>query len=354
MGTHQKKQQLPSWRMIQVIILLCCVSAVSTICLHWSGTPLNQAWREGILSIASSLPFILTISVIQRYNHSNEVFGLPTISTTVLFTFFSLLIFQSLAPSMVDYSIEYTRYLRSSLLPRAAINLLFFLLITALFWIDKEHAQVERLKRFAIDKERESNQLQLNSIQQKFKPHFLFNSLNSISALSITNPEESRKMIVLLSDFMRKAVKEDQNELISIQEEIEHIQRYTEIEKIRFGDRLTINYNIDVTANNALVPALILQPVIENAIKYGLYGQLDEVTITIKILVIENALHITVENPFDDESQRSSIGTGYGLRSIEQKLLLIYKRGNLLTTADNDGIYSTHLIIPQYEKSTNH
>ncbi len=334
--------------MIYVIVLLLLLSSIAVICLEvFSSYNYYQATWEGIIIVASVLPFILVISVIQRYSHANRVFGLPNFSTVILFSFLSLLLFYIVAPSVFENSSIYITYIWFTILPRTAITFLFFLIVTALFWIDRERIMVQRIQQFAVEKERESNQLELNSIQQQFKPHFLFNSLNSISALSIINPEEARKMIVLLSEFMRKAVKEGNSELISIEEEILHIQRYTEIEKIRFGDRLTIDYDIDYDTRNTKVPELILQPIIENAIKYGLYGQFGNVTITIQLSMVSGALQIVVENPFDEESQQSSQGTGYGLRSIEKKLLLLYRRGNLLSTSDENGTYKTQLIIPQ-------
>jgi LytS/YehU family sensor histidine kinase len=187
----------------------------------------------------------------------------------------------------------------------------------------------------------------MNSIQQQLKPHFLFNSLNSINALTITDPEEAQKMVQLLSEFMRGSIQEHQNELVTLQEEIHHLQLYTNIERVRFGDRLKVEYDIPKTSLEHKLPFLILQPIIENAIKYGLYGNTEEVTITIEVEVIENTLKVIVTNPFDAITQQTNKGTGFGIRSIERKLLLMYQRSNLLKTQTKNSIFTATLQIPQ-------
>ncbi|MCH2223987.1 MAG: histidine kinase [Crocinitomicaceae bacterium] len=215
------------------------------------------------------------------------------------------------------------------------------------FWINQQKKREERIQHFAIEKEREAIRIELNSIQQQFKPHFLFNSLNSIGALCISNPKEARKMIQLLSDFMRKAVRENENDMIQLADEIEHMQRYTEIEKIRFGHRLSVIYKINEDCFEELLPSFILQPIIENAIKYGLYGSIDDIQIKVTINKTPDNLFIVISNPFDLDSSQESGGTGYGLQSIRKKLLLIYKQSNLLSTRQENNIFITELTIPK-------
>ena len=111
-------------------------------------------------------------------------------------------------------------------------------------WIEEQIIRETRLTQFAVDKERESVKIELKNLQQQFKPHFLFNSLNSINALTVSNPSEARNMVQLLSDFMRGSVRENQGEFTTLKQEIQHIQLYSEIEKVRFGDRLSIQFEI--------------------------------------------------------------------------------------------------------------
>lgn len=289
--------------------------------------------------------FLIVITVIQRYFHTNKVFGLPNLSSTVLFSILSLVIIYLVTRYLSDSEV-YSNFVQSTGIVRGVIILLCFLLITAVLWIDQEHLHVKRIQSYIVDKEREAVKIELNSLQQKFKPHFLFNSLNSISALTVSDPQKAREMVHLLSDFMRRAVQEDDQELIPLSEEIDHLNRYVAIEQIRFGDRLSVTINIDDGALEKKVPSLILQPIIENAIKYGLYGSLDQVEISISIKDLHDKIEVTVKNPFDEDAQRASSGTGYGLTSIRKKIYLIYGQQQRLNTSSENGQFTTHLTIP--------
>ena len=184
-------------------------------------------------------------------------------------------------------------------------------------------------------------------IRQQLQPHFLFNSLNSISALTGSKPEEARKMIQQLSDFLRGTLRKDDQQLSSLEEELKHLQLYLDIEKVRFGHRL--NVIIDSTQKDALwqMPALLLQPIVENAIKFGLYDTLGETTITIKTNTEGHYLLIAVSNPYDVTNAKPTRGTGYGLSSVERRLYLLYGRNDLLTTKMESGLFITSIKIPQ-------
>lgn len=340
-----QKQSIFNYRMIQLIILLFAVSLLPVVFLTQAEAHTSSIVIDACVQLGTLITFLLIITVIQRYFHTNKVFGLPNLSSTVLFSGLSLLIIYSLTRYLSSEQ-YYSDFVGSTILFRGIIILLSFLLITAVLWIDQEHLHVQRIQEYAVKKEREAIRIELNSLQQKFKPHFLFNSLNSISALTVSDPKKAREMVHLLSDFMRKAVQEDDQELILLSDEIDHLKRYVAIEQIRFGDRLNVTLDIQESALEKKVPSLILQPIIENAIKYGLYGSLDEVEISITIKEVKNAIDVVVKNPFDQDAQRASSGTGYGLTSIRKKIFLIYGQQQLLETSAEDGQFTTHLTIP--------
>lgn len=342
MSVH--KQNIFNYRMIQLIILLFAVSALP-IAFLYEDASVKSLIIDVSVQFGTLITFLLIITNIQRYFHTNKVFGLPNLSSTVIFSGLSLLIIYSLTRYLADEP-AYSHFVQMSILLRGTLILLCFLLITAVLWIDQERQHVQRIQAFAIDKEREAIKIELNSLQQKFKPHFLFNSLNSISALTIADPKKAREMIQLLSDFMRRAVQEDDQELIFLSDELEHLNRYVAIEQIRFGDRLKVSFDVQESALGKKVPAMILQPIIENAIKYGLYGSLDEVEISISIKDLEHKIEVVVKNPFDQDAQRASSGTGYGLTSIRKKIYLIYGQQQQLKTTSKDGQFTTHLTIP--------
>lgn len=339
-----QKPTIFNYRMMQLIILLFAVSALP-IAFLYDQVSVKSLTIDVLAQFGTIVAFLLIITNIQRYFHTNKVFGLPNLSSTVLFSGLSLLIIYSVTRYLSDEP-AYSHYVRVTILIRGVIILLCFLLITAVLWIDQERFHVERIQAYAIDKEREAIKIELNSLQQKFKPHFLFNSLNSISALTISDPKKAREMIHLLSDFMRRAVQEDDQELILLRDEMDHLNRYVAIEQIRFGDRLNVTLDVEESALEKKVPSLILQPIIENAIKYGLYGSLDDVEISISIKDFDNKIEVIVKNPFDQDAQRASAGTGYGLTSIRKKIYLIYGQQQQLKTTSEDGRFTTHLTIP--------
>jgi two-component system LytT family sensor kinase len=187
----------------------------------------------------------------------------------------------------------------------------------------------------------------LSKLRQQLQPHFLFNSLNSISALVGTKPEEARKMIQELSDFLRGTIKKDDQQYVKLEEELKHLHLYLAIEKVRFGHRLKTEIKQEEQTNKMLLPPLLLQPLVENAIKFGLYDTIGEITIRLEAKVIDNHLCIRIENPFDPETSQPQPGTGFGLNSVQRRLYLLYGRNDLLSTQQNSTIFLTDLKIPQ-------
>ena len=119
-----------------------------------------------------------------------------------------------------------------------------------------------------------------------------------------------------------------------------------DIEKVRFGYRLTTQFTIEKEAEHLQLPVLIIQPVVENAIKFRLYDTTEEIVISILAKREENMLLLQVRNPFDPEKTLPG-GTGFGLSSIQRRLFLLFGRNDLLTTAVNENIFTTALKIPQ-------
>lgn len=201
-----------------------------------------------------------------------------------------------------------------------------------------------RLKNEAEKLHREA---ELFRIRQQLQPHFLFNSLNSISALIRSQPDEARKMIQKLSDFLRGTLKREDDKQVELHEEIRQLQLYLEIEKYRFGTRLEIALNQEAGVENTSLPPLLLQPIMENAIKFGLYGTTEQVNIQADFRMEPGFLIICIRNPFDPDSAPSEKGTGFGLRSVQRRLQLIYSRHDLLRTETLKNEFVTTVQIPQ-------
>lgn len=217
--------------------------------------------------------------------------------------------------------------------------------IMSMLWYDLEEKKLEASRK--SDAEKLARDAELYKLRQQLQPHFLFNSLNSISALAGKEPEQARKMIQQLSDFLRGALKKEDYQLTSLSDELQHLQLYLDMEKMRFGHRLSTEITHDEESLAFLIPPMLLQPIVENAIKFGLYDTTDNITIHISAKTIEKYLEITVRNPFDPETASPKHGTGFGLSSVQRRLYLLFARSDLLQTSVNDHIFSTIVKIPR-------
>ncbi len=292
---------------------------------------------------------VLILKQIQNNYHSSHPITLANMAILKVFSFIFVI---GLIKTAHFYYVDdeaYFHFLTQNAIARDAIAFLLLLLTLYHFWLHKNQIIQEKILRQKLEIERQLNQAELANIEQQLQPHFLFNSLNSISALTITQPEEARRMVHLLSDFLRGTLRKDQEEEVDLKEELQHINLYLEIEKVRFGHRLNTDIQLDVLCESSKIPALILQPIIENCIKYGLYGQTDDLVIQIEGTCKNHYLHLSISNPFDPESIHITKGTGFGLNSIGRKLQLLYGQNDLIKTERINGIFTVRLKIPQKE-----
>lgn len=238
-------------------------------------------------------------------------------------------------------------FLEASMPLRFLMSFLLLAFITLFNWLTSSLQEQKERERRSLEAEQLAKDAELAKLRQQLQPHFLFNSLNSISALAGSKPQEARRMIQQLSDFLRGTLRKDEQSTVPLQEELEHLRLYLEIEKVRFGHRLNIEIDASAESLPALLPPLLLQPIVENAIKFGLYDTVG--AITIRIHTTSEAGHLTVEvrNPFDKETQLASKGTGFGLSSVQRRLFLLYGRNDLLSTSKEDTDFITRLKIPQ-------
>jgi sensor histidine kinase YesM len=248
---------------------------------------------------------------------------------------------------LIEKNPVYEKFMNESVPVRFLFSLLVIAFMTLMTWLwayMKEQRDMEARK---TDAENLSKEAELARLRQQLQPHFLFNSLNSVNALIGVDPAEARKMIQQLSDFMRMTLKKDDN-LVPFSEELQHLQLYLGIEKVRFGHRLEIIINAEEDCMKLLLPPLLLQPIAENAIKFGLYNTTGNVQIKLEAKNKNGFLEITTENPFDDSSHSlAQKGTGFGLASVQRRLYLLFGRNDLLKTSEQQNIFQTNILIPQ-------
>jgi hypothetical protein len=188
---------------------------------------------------------------------------------------------------------------------------------------------------------------ELNLLKSQINPHFLFNSLNSVHAMIIKNPAQAQKMLVALSDYLHYAVLSTNRTYATLQEEMENIARYLAIEKLRFGDKLVYEAHIDPDCLRLEIPAMLLQPLFENAIKHGVYESLEAVHITTAINSSARMLHIVISNNYDPENPTKKKGSGTGLQNIKERLNLAYGTAAGMETKAENGTFMVVLHIPR-------
>jgi two-component system LytT family sensor kinase len=216
--------------------------------------------------------------------------------------------------------------------------------ILSVLWYSSEEDRENRQRR--NDAERLAKEAELFKLRQQLAPHFLFNSLNSISALIGSRPEQARKMIQQLSDFLRGNLRKEDQQWVPLTEELQYLELYLEIEKVRFGHRLSTELDYAPECLEYRLPSMLLQPIVENAIKFGLYDTTESVTISIRARLADNYIRIEVINPFDPETSRPKKGTGFGLTSIQRRLYLLFARPDLLETRVEENLFITTVRIP--------
>ena len=239
-------------------------------------------------------------------------------------------------------------------LPNFPVHLFFlFFALCILFyewWFLKNDYRNQQNTQRLLALQEDLKNAEIKNIQQNIQPHFLFNSLNSISALTLSSPEEAQKMVVKLSDFLRHSVVKNQKMFVSLREELDQIERYLAIEQIRFSHRLNFTLEYDSANDSIRIPAMILQPLIENAIKFGLYGQTGEAIISLTCTVDSKYVKFVLKNPVENEKVGKK-GTGFGLTSLRKKLYWLYAENQLLTTKSEGNVFITQLKIPKQDES---
>ncbi|MFK7978503.1 MAG: sensor histidine kinase, partial [Saprospiraceae bacterium] len=205
-----------------------------------------------------------------------------------------------------------------------------------------KHLRNQGEKLIETQKASLSSQSELDALQAKINPHFLYNSLNSIASLAQTNPVKTEEMALALSDFYKHSTNRQEEYISTLELEIKQLETYLAIEKIRFGDRLQYQLDIEKDALKTSIPRFLLQPVVENAIKYGFNKTSDKIEIKIQGNLENDQLHLRIIDsgtPFSGQ-----MNTGYGLRSIKKKLKLLYPNAHEIHFL-NKPVKQVHIIL---------
>ncbi len=329
------------WSMLQVKIL------------QDFGIATSRAIADAIISnVLLHAVCLLVINNMRYYLPKKEKYWYTLIISIALSSLWLLLMRVSLW-ALFKNDEAYMQFLSQSAFIRYAIAFLMIgcCTVLSLLWYSQQNQQAQNQRK--QDMERLAREAELNKLRQQLQPHFLFNSLNSISALTGSQPEKARHMIQQLSDFLRGTIKKDDEQYTTFAEELQYLQLYLDIEKVRFGYRLQTNINCEDEAMQMQLPTMLLQPLVENAIKFGLYDTIGEVIIFITAKKNNDMLQVIVQNPFDETTAAPMKGTGFGLASISRRLFLLFGRQDLLQIKKEAQQFITIINIPQQNESNN-
>ena len=186
---------------------------------------------------------------------------------------------------------------------------------------------------------------ELRALKMQINPHFLFNSLHSIAALATVDGVRCRDMCVRLSDFLRSSLGLADREAIPLHDELALARNYLEVERVRFGERLRVEEQIESACEQCLVPPLMLQPLVENAVKHGIAGLVDGGSVRVSAARAAAGVTIAVENGFDPDMPRPR-NSGLGLAHVRRRLQVRYGEAASLEAGSVDGVYRVVLRFP--------
>lgn len=329
-----------------LLLIAIQVQVLRNVGLPWQTALLDSS----ITNFTVGAACVLMINNLRFYMPRKYQFAILSVWSLALAAFASAIVYWLLRFTLNDDA-AYLRLLENSMAIRfwAGVLITSWVAIVSVLWYrQQESNEAEKRKSTA---EKLARDAELYKLRQQLQPHFLFNSLNSISALAGSRPEQARKMIHQLSEFLRGTLRKEEHQWVTLADELQHLALYLEIEKVRFGHRL----NTQITCNDETgllkLPPMLLQPLVENAIKFGLYDTTDDVTVKIIATKEQEYLQVEVQNPFDPETSAPRQGTGFGLSSVQRRLYLLFARNDLLVTHTEQNIFITKVKIPQHDQS---
>jgi signal transduction histidine kinase len=225
------------------------------------------------------------------------------------------------------------------------IGVLLYLLSVALHYVLLSLESSREAETRAQEARTLAREAEIKALEAQINPHFLFNSLNSIAALATVDGARAREMCIKLSDFLRSTLGLRERSSISFREELALAKAYLDVEQVRFGARLHIEFATDPGCNDCVVPPLFLQPLVENAVKHGIAGLVDGGTIRLEAHCGDGRLRVKIQNEFDPEAPAAR-RHGLGLQNIRNRLRVAYENQARLDTSSSDNRFVVEVELP--------
>ena len=316
---------------------------------------ISGASKKGFLGLVLKQLGQIIIIVLFVFNTVWLVSRIPAIKTMSFIKHHAIIILTIIVSAIAVYAA--INYVDSGMKFTNLHGILVFAyvnsLVTGLIYTAVNYVELER-KRKLNEKELEVTRLmalktkaELDALHSKVNPHFLYNALNSIADLSITDGKKARKMTIALADLFRYSINYSDNNYSTVKDEVEMTDAYLQIEKIRFEDQLNYTLQVEEELNHYLVPRFILQPLVENAVKHGLKatGKMTTINLEVKKNVTGLIINVADNGPaFPDE-----LVPGYGVKSVYDKLDLLFP-GNYEIHFSNNPVKQVSVFITKLIK----
>jgi two-component system, LytTR family, sensor kinase len=294
-------------------------------------------------------PFIVRISRRFRLASPNVVSSTAVhVLSSILFTLTSFTIFILVTPYTVDPALGDRAFLERMgrlLAFELHLDLLRYWAVVAIEHTLTYHREAREREVAASQLRAELAEARLEVLKRQLQPHFLFNTLNSISVLMFENVALANRMLLRLSELLRAGLSSDSPHEVSLERELAFLERYLDIERMRFGERLTVDVHVDPNTLGARVPNLLLQPLVENAIKYGV-ASVDRPS-TVAITAAKSGTELRLEVRDDGPGMSRNAKRGVGLSNTEARLRQLYGNDQrFVLTTPNDGGVLVSIAIP--------
>jgi sensor histidine kinase YesM len=232
------------------------------------------------------------------------------------------------------------------------LGVILYCLSSVAHYLAIEFQRARSAERRELESQLAAQEAELRMLRTQIDPHFLFNSLNSISALTSQNPARAREMTLQLADFFRHTLGLEAHRKVTLDAEAALLTHFLAIEKVRFGARLMVDVRVEEGAGACLLPPMILQPLVENAVKHGIGHLPDGGTLRIMAQRAGSLLHVRVENDIDDDLPPPSAGKGIGLANVRQRLAALYGRDAGISWTREDKQFKVALVLPAETEET--
>lgn len=232
-----------------------------------------------------------------------------------------------------------------------ASRLVDFIIIVGMLRALSNYQKLNEQKLAVAELESVLTHTRLEALKMQLNPHFLFNSLHAIHSMIGYDNDKARSMLLKISNLLRKILELGEKQLISLNDELNYLKDYLDIEQERFHDRLQVHYHVEELMLTTLVPSLLLQPLAENALKHGISPMEEAGEIKLKIRQLDNEkLALEMTNSMDEQQPSPTHGTGIGLANLEKRLEQLYQQNFSLEISERTAQFSVKIIIPlRYE-----